>query len=286
MTRGPSIDKLPPIGMTSMTFWNCTVEEALPQIAEMGYDAVEIWAEHLWRDDLNPSSVACSLETHGLRRTVHCPIMDLNITSPNAGIRKESVRQNIQAITLAHDLGAELVIVHPGALFSKHDSLDKYWEWQLDAFERFVAEALRLGVRLVVENMDVQSKKEVVKTAQDIRRITDHFAPGELGFILDTTHLGTLELNLSLMAQFDEIAHVHVSDAEVMPSGQVRTHLPLGEGKLDFKRLLEALLPRLTGILQFETFIPPGNPDKVLAQKEYLEKTLLELERDTNSNSR
>jgi len=86
LTRGLSIDKLPPIGMTSMTFWNCTVEEALPQIAEMGYDAVEIWAEHLWRDDLDPSSVACSLETYGLRRTVHCPIMDLNITSPNASL--------------------------------------------------------------------------------------------------------------------------------------------------------------------------------------------------------
>jgi len=158
------------------------------------------------------------------------------------------------------------VIVHPGALFSKHDSLDTYWEWQLEAFERFVAEALRRGVRLAVENMDVQSKKEVVKTAQDIRRITDHFAPGELGFILDTTHLGTLELNLSLIAQIDEIAHVHVSDAEVMPSGH--------------------LLPQLTGILQFETFIPPGNPDKVLAQKEYLEKIIIELERDTDSNSR
>ena len=64
-----------------------------------------------------------------------------------------------------------------------------------------------------------------------------------------------------------------------------KSYLPLGEGKLDFKGLLAALLPRLTGILQFETFIPPGNPDKVLAQKEYLEKIILELERDTNSNT-
>ncbi len=274
----------PPIGMTSMTFWNRTVEEALLQIADMGYDAVEMWAEHLWRDDQSPSRIARLLEAQGLRCTVHCPIMDLNITSPNAGIREESVRQNIQAIASAHDLGAELVIVHPGALFSRHDSLDTYWEWQLEAFERFMAEAGRLGIRLAVENMDVQSKKEVVKTAQDIRRITDHFTPGELGFILDITHLGTMELNLALIAQVDEIAHVHVSDAQVTPCGQVRTHLPMGEGELDFKRILEALLPRLTGILQFETFIPPGNPDRILAQKEYLEKTLLELESDTNKS--
>ena len=267
-----------------MTFWNYTVEEALPQIAEMGYDAVEIWAEHFWRDDQSPSRIARLLETQRLRCTVHCPIMDLNTTSPNAGIREESVRQNLQAIASAHDLGAELVIVHPGALFSRHDSLDTYWEWQLEAFERFLAEADRLGVRLAVENMDVQSKKEVVKTAQDIRRITDHFAPGELGCILDTTHLGTTELNLVLIEQIDEIAHVHVSDAQITPSGQARTHLPMGEGELDFKRILEALLPRLTGILQFETFIPPGNPDKILAQKEYLEKTLLELESDTNKS--
>ena len=277
MARKRRDSNVPPIGTTSMMFWNYPVEAALPRIAEMGFDAVEIWAEHFWRDGQTPSSVVPILEAEGLRCTVHCPIMDLNITSPNTGIREESVRQNLEAIDLAHELGAELMIVHPGALFSRHDSLDDYWRWQIDAFEQFVAYGNRLGVRLAVENMDVQSKKEVVKTAQDIHRITEHFAPGELGFILDTTHLGTEELNLALIDQMDEIAHVHISDAIVMPSGRVRTHLPLGEGALDFKRILAAVLPRLTGILQFETFIPPGNPDKILAQKEYLERILLEL---------
>ena len=42
MTSKQRIRDLTPIGTTSMMFWDSTVEAALPQIAGMGFDAVEI----------------------------------------------------------------------------------------------------------------------------------------------------------------------------------------------------------------------------------------------------
>ena len=256
-----------PIGATSMMFWDRTVERALPLAAELGYDVVEVWAEHLWREDEDPRLVASLLEKEGLRCTVHCPIMDLNITSLNRGIREESLRQMLQSVELSHDLGAELLIVHPGRLSSTRGSLNTSWAMQLEALEQIVTYAQRRSVRLAVENMDTHSKVEVVKSHQDIRRITTHFVNEELGVVLDTTHLGSTERVLEFIAGLDNIVHTHLSDARRTPTGAMRTHLPLGEGEIDFQRVLAALLPRYDGVLSLETFIAPGNPDQVLAQR-------------------
>ncbi len=266
-----------PLGVTSMMFWTGTVEQALPKAAQMGYDAVEIWAEHLWRAPEDPARVGRALRHNGLRCTVHCPIMDLNITSPNHGIRAESLRQMRTSVELTHDLASELLVLHPGALYSGHDSLDEYWRVQLEAFENLVRYARDLQVRVAVENMDFQSKKEPVKSPADIQRIRDHFAPGELGFVLDTTHLGTTERVLAFVEAMDDIHHVHLSDAEVVSADKVRTHLRLGEGNLDLQRVVAAILPRLRGILSLETFVAPGNDHLILAQKEYLDSLLRNL---------
>ena len=253
-----------------MMFWSGTVEEAIPTVAGLGFDVIEIWAEHLWRGDETPSRVRQALERERLLCTVHCPIMDVNITSPNRGIRAESLRQNLAAVDLAADLGARLLVTHPGQLFSRHDSLNEYWDIQLAAFEQIVALAQRRSVRVAVENMDLQSVIEVVKSAGEVRRITGHFGPDELGIVLDTTHLNTTDRILDFVAQSEDIVHTHLSDAAPLSADKVRTHLALGDGALDFARLLAALLPKYTGILSLETFIPAGNPDKIRSQRQWL----------------
>jgi len=258
-----------------MMFWYAKVEEAVALAAGMGFDAIEVWAEHLWRSEEDPRRVRQALNAQGLVCTVHCPIMDINITSPNRGIRAESLRQMLQAIELSHDLEAQLLVAHPGQLFSKHDAIGEYWDVQLAAFELMVDHAQKLGVRLAVENMDYQSSAEVVKGYADLQRINARFPGVELGIVLDTTHLGSTERNLDFILQCPSIGHTHLSDARADATGKVQLHLPIGEGDLDFARILAALLPRNQGILSLETFVPPGNPDKILSQRCRLEALVL-----------
>ncbi len=263
-----------PIGTTSMVFWYTTLAEGIPLAAEMGYDVIEIWAEHLWKAQEPVSRIATALARAGIGCTIHCPIMDVNITSPNRGIREESVRQVLQSVEMAHDLEARMLVLHPGRLFSLKDSLEEYWQFQMAAFECLVPYAQRHNVPVAVENMEVHAKVEVVKSAQEICRITGHFAPGQLGVMLDTAHLGSTQRILDFIRDVDGIAHVHLSDALVTPAGEMRIHLPLGEGQLDFRTVFDALLPNYKGILSMEAFIPPGNPDKIRAQREWLETVL------------
>ena len=111
-------------GVTTMTFFYRPILEALEIIAKCGFDCVEIWADHAWDDGNGASTgeIKAALAKHNLESTVHCPIMDISITSPNKGIREESIRQTLLAIDLARDLGSRLIVIHPGSTFSP-------WNW-------------------------------------------------------------------------------------------------------------------------------------------------------------
>jgi sugar phosphate isomerase/epimerase len=264
----------PPLGATSMMFWDRTVEAAVAPLADMGYDAIEIWAEHLWRGHEDPARVAQALAAHRLRCTVHCPILDVNLTSLNQGIREESLRQTLHSVELAHDLCADLLVVHPGHLSSSRDALTSHWQMEYAALDKIADHGERLGVHLAIENMDTPARLEVVKTAEDIRRIVDHYAPGQWGVVLDTTHLGNAARIVAFVEAGLNITHVHLSDTEALANGAVRTHLPLGEGNTDFAPVFAALLPHFQGILSLETFIPAGTLDKIRAQKAWLDQAL------------
>jgi sugar phosphate isomerase/epimerase len=250
-----------------MMFWDRTIGRAVPQVAALGYDVLEIWAEHLWRDDEDPCEIARALARANLRCTVHCPIMDVNLTSPNRGIREESLRQTLQSVELCDVLGAELLVVHPGKLFSVKNSTAVFWEHQLQALEVIVRHAEKYGVRLAFENMDAHAKLEVVKRAEDIHRALATFTYEKLGVTYDTTHLGTTRANLDFIAAVHNIIHVHLSDALIVPPDEVRTHLPLGEGGLDVEAILRALLPRYQGIFSLETYIPASEDSTPVLQE-------------------
>jgi sugar phosphate isomerase/epimerase len=270
--------KRTPIGIISMSYWYKELKDAVPTAAATGYDAMEIWTEHLWKFQEKPSHIGSVLVSNKMRATVHCPVMDTNITSPNPGIREESVRQFMQAIEMSHDLGAELMVIHPGHRFTLNETLDDFWVLLLQSFERIVDHGVKYGVALAVENMDVQKEFEVVKHSEHIRRLTKHFEAEKLGVVLDTTHLSTVPQIIDYINDVGCISHTHLSDARVTDRGTVDTHLPLGEGALNFREVFDALLPNYSGIVSLETFVPPARSQTLVTQREWLENLI-------NSNS-
>lgn len=263
-----------PIGVISMSYWHKKLQEAIPIAAATGYDSMEVWTEHLWKFQEAPSHVGSVLASNKMMATVHCPVMDTNITSPNPGIREESVRQFMQAVEMSHDLGARLMVIHPGHRFTLNETLEDFWSLLLASFERIVKHGQKYGVALAVENMDVQKEFEVVKTSEHIQKLTKHFAAEKLGVVMDTTHLSSVPRIVEFIENTDCIVHAHLSDARITDRGTVDTHLPLGEGDLDFRQVFDALLPNYAGIVSLETFVPPAKAQTLVTQREWLERML------------
>ncbi len=238
-----------------MVFYTRPIEESLQAIARCGFDYVEIWLEHLWQHGQPPSppKIKDLLAQTGLKATVHCPIMDLNITSPNPRIREESIRQTVEAAGFAAEIGARLMVLHPGHRFSAKEEFAVHWKRQIQAIRRIVREAAELGTEIALENMEIDSPKATVKDHTHLRRIKEDAQLPNLGLTLDTAHLrdsGKIVEFIESLGQ--DIIHTHISDSTAQ-----KLHLQLGEGDLDFRRIVKALQAvGYAGVYSLETFIP------------------------------
>lgn len=254
-------------GANTMTFYRRPLSQALEAIAGCGFDYAEIWVDHAWdeRHGADAESIRTVLNRLGLKATVHGPILDINITSGNRGIRAESIRQNLLAIGFAKDIGADLIVIHPGSRCSVRESLPAHWNYQIESLTEILAYADEQRVVATVENMDSDKEAVSIKDQDDFRRL---FTEAQIknGLItLDTTHLRTTEKVATFIETLGEqIAHLHLSDAD-----DKQMHLPLGEGKLDLERIAKTLLKKnYQEVISLECFIP--NDEKML--KAELEK--------------
>ncbi len=247
-------------GVTTMTFYHKPILEALELIKDCGFDYAEIWADHAW-DEVKGASAKELRETLtrlDLQSTIHCPIMDIRITSPNRGIREESLRQTYQAIDLARDLGSRLIVIHPGSKFSVLERSDTHWNLQVESMEKILDYAAQQGVLVTVENMDSDKEVVSVKYWDDLNRLFEDLGKQEKWVTLDVTHIRDTDLVLDFIAQgAPHIAHVHLSDGT---AGQM--HLRIGDGDLDLRRIVRSLQESgYQGVWSLECFIADNNKE-------------------------
>lgn len=262
------------VGTTTMVFWNEPAAAAVRKIAAAGFDAAEIWIEHVdrWGDEAEYRRVARALEETGLAATVHCPILDLNITSPNAGIRAESLRQQARALRKARDLGAELLVLHPGRVASKWDDVEEHRELQRETLEYLLEEARALHVRIGLENMELHHSLHTVRTAEQTAQLLSLFSDPLLGVTFDMAHMGDQSLCVDFIRRLGpRLFHVHVSDA----GADGRPHVPLGTGVLNITELVAELrAQRFDGILSLEVVIPGADVDLLRREGEKVRQAL------------
>lgn len=262
------------IGTTTMVFWHEPAAAALRKIADVGFDTAEIWVEHVDRDgDAKEwERVAQALAETGLAASVHGPILDLNVTSTNEGIRKESLRQQVRALRLARRIGAEIYVLHPGRLTTKWDDVDEQRRLQRRALEQLLEEAAELELRVGLENMDVSNQLHTVKTAEQLAETLTDLPDEYLGVTLDIAHLGNQDDCIRfIQALGPRVRHTHISD--VTADGEV--HVPLGTGVLNLRQIVDELrVQNFDGILSLEVFIPNGDTNLLRLEYEKVKAVL------------
>jgi len=246
-------------GCSTMFLRERTVAVALDAIAGAGFAAAEIWVEHLVSSGERAPAIRRQAQQLGLVITLHAPSYDVNVSSINPGIRKESIRQMQRSLKLAAALGATVVVMHPGSLSHGRDSLERVWTPFVDTVAQLDEQAAALGVRLGVEGMERRKGEYLVEPA-DLARL---FATPRqaTGMTIDLAHAATVMPPLDYIASVSRlpIVHAHCSD-----HSNERTHLPLGHGTLDVPALIRALGRRYDGIVSLEGYVP-GKGDEVIA---------------------
>jgi len=233
--------ELPPVRrrcrvlLSAPLMWAHSAEEVLETARDLGYDGVEMWAYQLSGDDVEAPALGAQARAMGLVLTLHALTWDLNLSSRLESIRAASLDGVLRSVDLAHGLGAELVVVHPGRITVPFDDAEAYWPHLVSSLRAIADHAHAGGIRVGIEHMEPRQGEYVITPDQANRLVRDIDRPN-VGTVLDAAHIPWGEDEPSFAARLEHLIHVHLSDAD-----ESRLHLPLGHGARNLTPIVGAL---------------------------------------------
>lgn len=255
--------------ISSLLFKSHPLGDVIDLTRAYGVSWLEVWTEHLWRDD--KGDLLKRLRQSGLSLSVHGPIGDLNVTSSNQGIREESIRQIIQGIEEAAAMDARVITIHPGYLTGRQDAPEDIWDMQVSAFTRFATRGKELGLVIAMETMEKRNK-EVVIYPEIANQITDAVNMENFGVTFDVSHAHTVMDVVDFIRALRRIKHIHISDTK---NGKV--HALMGQGEIAFEPVLQALKKKYDGALVVEGWNPKDEAGMVQKSTVFLNAQLAKL---------
>src|SRR5574341_1537371 len=218
--------------------WDLPLQDAVHRIADLGFTYFELMSAppHCWpREWTGAERTAFRklYESRGLRLTsVNPTYLDLNMASPNPGIRDESIRQLRENVQLAHDLGAG-VVVAPGGRKHVLIAPDQAFVWGTlrGALESLLPDCEKLGVTFGLEN-----GYNVTHTAPLMVQMCRELPHPNLKLVYDVANATMVESPLDgLELVLRDLALLHMSDTD----DKVWGHDRIGTGVIDFAAVTE-----------------------------------------------
>lgn len=239
----------PRFAYNSNGFQSHRLDEALDLLKDHHYHGVALTLDHMHLDPIRGSEgdiqkvkaalaerdLAVSIET-GARyvldpRRKHRP----SLLDKDPAARKKRCDYLLRCLEIADKLGAESLILFSGINF---DGLPETEAWTLflDELGPVVEDAKARGISLGLE----PEPGHLVATMADFDRCAQRYP--SLGLTLDVGHVPVTEPGRSIAQTMrdyrEKLVAVHFEDSH----GKVHEHLPFGQGSLDHKAMLEALI--------------------------------------------
>jgi len=213
-------------------------------------------------------------DKYGLRYGLHSASF-VNAAEIEPTVRVAAKQHLLDYVKLAHDLEAGYVVLHFGYHFSLF--MDEVFRCLIETYKPVVELAEKLGVPIGIENMNKMHEDCEVAylgvTPEELSRVLDAIPSKYFGLTLDIAHASLLPGGCEpFIEKFaGRIVSTHVSDNDLV----LDRHLPVGEGKIDFKAVFKRLIDvNFTGTLNIE--LPRSNEDRALSKKR-MEPMLAEL---------
>ncbi len=258
------------IGISSISFFNMNLIEALLEAARYEVDHIEIVAEfpHCYPPKIDASQrrqILKIAQEFDIKFGVHAPFVDLNVAHINPNLRASSMPQIEEALKFARDIGAEYAVVHPGEIPRVvRNYLEIPTEQYRDFIERLmitigneIPADLKLrecsdfrelfhlysihSILKMKENTgfdavcieNLSNPYSLCKTAEEHAQHLKYFEG-----CFDVGHANVASNPFEhAKAVKKRIKCIHIHDN----SGQYDEHSPLGKGKINFEAIIEVL---------------------------------------------
>ncbi len=237
--------------------------EYAPMIAEYGFACLEVTWQRFPHWDL----AACRNLRQGLGEaglwvhSVHAPFgNELNILDADPLARLHAVEAHHSVLRGGAELGARLMVMHPGREYQSKRPLDEVVAVCVEAVADVSEFASGLGMEVALENV---LPAHAIHDHAVVRRIVDTVDHPALGICLDTGHANVVDsVHRAVRAFAGRINHVHLHDND----GKADEHLLPSFGSIDWARFYRELRDTgYEGPLTLECHPPEDMPpDEVL----------------------
>jgi len=226
----------------AMNFPIKPVADELADIAAMGFDYLELTMDppeaHYTTIRQQLNSILGALASQSMNIICHLPTF-VSTADLTDSIREASLLEMFNSLEVAAELGSQKVVLHPGhiggmGIYVEETALTH----ANNSLAAIIDCAQTLGLCVCLENMFPRYRAFVEPI--DFVEILQRF-PG-LKLTLDTGHANIGNPGGRRILEFIEkfgqrIGHLHVSDN----FGERDDHIPLGDGKIDFVKIVKAL---------------------------------------------
>jgi len=217
-----------------------TLEDVIPRLARIGYDALEIGAAspHAYPRYVPPerrNRIKELLDANGIAVSSMLPAPGggpgYNGASPLPEERRDTVQQFNDVVDLCAAWGGTFVLYVAGwQVFGT--SRPQAWEWSCEGLKEIARYAADKGVTIAVEPTPVDSN--LVESADDAIKMMREVDEPNVKVMFDTYHvLFRKEVQTDYVYQMGkDLKHIHLSDSDRLAPGQ---------GTVDFLSLFQAL---------------------------------------------
>lgn len=242
------------IGTSTLATFDDCLKDSLEFIEGLGIEYAELIHQYP-----NENFNLDVLSSFNLKYTIHAPFIDVNIASLSTKSRKASIEQIKDSIDLANAIDARVVVVHPGLVpFILKEMPEKIYPVANKSIKELGEYSKDLGVNTTIENMP--NFESMIY--QDMSKLNEVLVEYDMGMTLDIGHAHHSKIPENEM-YFDSIKHIHIHDN----MGDDDTHLPLGEGNIQFKDIIDTFEEKnYDGIYMIEV----NNKDSIKKSLEYL----------------
>ena len=193
------------------------------RIKEVGFDGVEIWAEHIRANDYLNYAKECEL-----RIGIHLPFHDLNLAAPDDVVKERMLSINKEWIQKIAGAGGEHAVIHGGLAWSSEERGEALTRVK-DRLRDLNEVARANNVDLLLENLIPDKLNYTHVVASNVEEWINLVRETNVKACLDTGHLAVMNESLKeTITRLNKLlGSIHYSDND----GQSDLHLIPVEGE-------------------------------------------------------
>ena len=186
-----------------------------------------------------------------INKQIHAPFTDLSMCSFNINISRASVKSCVDAAEICEEIGAKVIVVHPGVGHFLINTIREHNKKQLiRAVNELLDATANFDIMICIENMPQDA--HMLANEGDVEEFLTNLNRDDIFLTFDTSHAWTCDMNNEL---YWEKFHKLVKNVHLADNANKKTdlHPALGSGKIDFHKFIDIVKKyQYSGILIIE----------------------------------